>query len=50
MGFFLIIIYETSLRFIEDTLTGNIHLFLMPFFTLIILYFFVLFKLSNFRK
>lgn len=47
MGFFLIIFYETSLRFIKDTLVGNIYLFLMPFFVLIILYFFVLFNLSN---
>jgi len=50
MGFFLIIFYETSLRFIKDTFTDNIHLFLMPFFILIFLYFFVLIKLSNYKN
>ena len=50
MGFFLIIFYEASLRFIKETLVGNIYLFLMPFFILVVLYFFILFKLSNYKN
>ena len=49
MGFFLIIIYETTIRFIKSSLYENIYLFLMPFIILLSLYLLILHNL-NFNK
>jgi len=49
MGTFLIIIYETTIRFIKSSLYENIYLFLMPFIILVILYLLILHNF-NFNK
>jgi len=45
MGFFLIIIYETSLRFVKNSLQGNIFLFLLPILLMVGLYSYISLKL-----
>lgn len=46
-GIFVIIFSETTLRFVESNLLDNIKLLLMPFFTTIVFYLIIIFKLNS---
>ena len=45
-GLFVIIFSETSLRFVENSLTSNIKLIIIPFFSTVFFYSIIIFKLK----
>ena len=46
-GLFIIIFSETTLRFVDNNLLDNIKLILIPFFSTVLFYFIIIFKLNS---